>query len=458
MGTANAVYGENNNYNVQGYTDLNSGARGVVRFSTISPTTGNYIKMDGHGYYTNNNPRQGVRHQEYYHLTWTASFGSNLGFDIRGGGGMVFGNRAVNAPAFYLHDYGYLTTLGHWGVYQTPLNYPLFNQIGTGQWVEIDVEDLVAYQRCQISFIGDTDYTAIGGPASPSTSGSSANSQFTATGPGTGTGRVYICPAAEPMYLWDNIKNTATTPAVWTRTSEAIPNGARDLYRTQTGNPIITFTQSDIIQANRDFFASAGFDAGGTGVTSGLFADIGSAVGKTGQGYWATDMGTWNTENDQVGTPGYQKGQGQLYVSNGTTWDLYYEPYTYPHPLQGSFPTLTSATVNSTGTTLTLVWSESCTNGGGGGDGVTVDPSGGAATATYDSGSGSNTYVYDLSRVIQSGETLTVSYTQPGDGIESTSSQIEVASFSGAEVANNSNISGGQAPSLRNLAALSGGF
>lgn len=460
LGTADAVYGEDNNYNVQGYTDLNSGARGVVRFSTISPTTGNYVKMDGHGYYSNANPRQGVRHQEFYNLNWTASFGSNLGFEIRGGGGRIFNNSAAVAPAFYLRDYGYTGNTGNWGsVYQTPLNYPLFNQIGTGQWVEIDVEDLVAYQRCQISFIGDTVWTAIGGPATPSTNGSSSNSQFTATGPGTGTGRVYICPATEPMYLWGNIKNTGTTPAAWTRTPQAVAGGAVTLYRAQTGNPVATFTETDIIQANRDFFASAGFDAMATGVTVGLFADRGTAVGKTGQGYWATDMGTWNTQNDQVGTPGYQQGQGQLYVSDGADWVLDYEPYTYPHPLQGTFPTQASAAINAAGNTLTIVWSEAVENGTGGGDGIALSASGGAVTAAYSSGSGTDTYVYDLTgRIIQSGETITDAYTQPGDGIKSVATGLEVASFSGGAVSNASSISGGMASGLRAFASLGAGF
>jgi hypothetical protein len=45
-----------------------------------------------------------------------------------------------------------------------------------------------------------------------------------------------------------------------------------------------------------------------------------------GSGYWATDQGSWNS------TPGGS--QGVLYRCVSTnTWQIYYTPYTYPHPL-----------------------------------------------------------------------------------------------------------------------------
>ncbi len=69
---------------------------------------------------------------------------------------------------------------------------------------------------------------------------------------------------------------------------------------------------------------------------------------------------------------------------------------------------------------------------------MTIAASGGASTATYASGSGTTTYVYNLSRSIGIGETVTVSYTQPGNGIESSANQVDVASFSGQAVTNNS--------------------
>jgi hypothetical protein len=69
--------------------------------------------------------------------------------------------------------------------------------------------------------------------------------------------------------------------------------------------------------------------------------------------------------------------------------------------------------------------------------------SGGAVTASYSSGSGSNTFTYNLSRTVNSGETGTASYTQPGNGIEDTAGN-DLASFSSQAVTNNSTQSGGE--------------
>lgn len=104
----------------------------------------------------------------------------------------------------------------------------------------------------------------------------------------------------------------------------------------------------------------------------------------------------------------------------------------------GGTPTLSSATIATTGKTISLVFSESVSVGAGGNGGVTVSPSVTVATATYSSGSGSNTLVYSLSNIVSSGETATVSYTQPGNGIEATTGGGDVATFSGSAVTNSS--------------------
>jgi hypothetical protein len=68
--------------------------------------------------------------------------------------------------------------------------------------------------------------------------------------------------------------------------------------------------------------------------------------------------------------------------------------------------------------------------------------SGGAVSLAYASGSGSNTLVYNLSRTIYSGETGTVSYTQPGNGIEDAAGN-DLANISSSAVVNNSTQSAG---------------
>lgn len=100
-------------------------------------------------------------------------------------------------------------------------------------------------------------------------------------------------------------------------------------------------------------------------------------------------------------------------------------------------PTVSAAAINGAGTQLTLTLSETVAHGAGGGGGLTLSASGGAVTATYASGSGSAALVYTLSRTILQGETITRSYTQPGNGIEDTSGN-DLASFSAQAVTNNS--------------------
>jgi len=137
------------------------------------------------------------------------------------------------------------------------------------------------------------------------------------------------------------------------------------------------------------------------------------------------------------------------------TWTQHWTPYTCPHPLAGagtcgttagtggytltggaSAPVLVSANVAADGTTLSLVFSRAITATIN--TGVTVNPSSGAATATYASGSESTTLVYTLSRTVTQGATITVSYTQPGNGLEATDDATDLASFSNVSAINNS--------------------
>jgi hypothetical protein len=82
----------------------------------------------------------------------------------------------------------------------------------------------------------------------------------------------------------------------------------------------------DAISENSEFFnQDTSFD-GTTGIGVGTLANRPSTC-TTGVGYWATDQCDWNSEN-----PGPD---GCLYRCTGDNWELYYTPYTYPHPLRG---------------------------------------------------------------------------------------------------------------------------
>jgi hypothetical protein len=553
LGTANAVYLEDGVMNLQGYFDANSNAKVVARFNTVNPVGGT-IKFDVHGYSTNQSPAQSGRSIEAYNNAWITSSGTS--WEIRGGSGRIFNNKTVGTQAFYLTDYGYLTNATTWGNYQTPSNNPLFQQIGRGIMQATDVEDLVAYQRVQISFLGDTNWQAIGAPG-----GATTGTQFTATGAGSGTGQAYV-PSSSPMYLWGNkqsggapwerfykpigtasvfLTNTvgylagATSITLASRTTagsgagrigvgdyvmfagdtsnryrvtSGLPTnstsgtitiaspglinpiaasavsmtiGPLTAYQGQTGNMSATFTEPNVVTSNDAFYADAGFDTN-TGVTVGTAAEMALATPTNKFGFWVKDEGSWNRKfsgtiaataiqtnywceivtvgtttwsaiggpsspnvGDQfqatgagTGTGTVKAAQGRLYVGNGSSWVLNYEPYIYPHPMRSGAPAFVSATINEAGTTLTLEFSESVTVGAGGSGGVTVSPSGGAATATYTSGSPGTTFVYNLNRTINSIETVSTSYTQPGNGIESTATLVDLASYAGQPVTNNS--------------------
>lgn len=105
-------------------------------------------------------------------------------------------------------------------------------------------------------------------------------------------------------------------------------------------------------------------------------------------------------------------------------------------------PTLSTATINSAGTTLTIGWSENVT----GSTGLSLSPSGSLASLSYASGSGTSTYTYSISRTILDEETVTISASSSNivDGATNT-----LANFTGTSVTNNSTQVAGTGTSLR---------
>jgi hypothetical protein len=266
MGKAQNIFVEDCEFAGSGYVnDANSNARMVVRYCRITGP----MKVDGHGL-ASNNPARGFRNLEVYGNTWTNTSAAWSAIEIRGGTFMVFNNRSAVPAWFYLTDYGYLSTWPNFGsTYQTPVNYPVKDQVGVGKDPKV--------------------------------------------------------AASEPGYLWNN--QAGDVP--WPRTIKSIPQAAIDLYRTQIGNPAATFTERDMIKANRDFFADPGFDES-AGVSSGSRAAMDAFRPTTvGHGWWATDEGEWNSANGAAP-------DGQLYAWDGSAWRLKYIPYPYPHPLRSA--------------------------------------------------------------------------------------------------------------------------
>ena len=106
-------------------------------------------------------------------------------------------------------------------------------------------------------------------------------------------------------------------------------------------------------------------------------------------------------------------------------------------------PSLSTAVIPTGGTTIVFTYSESVSIGAGGNAGFTMSMSGGAVTATYSSGAPGTALTYNLSRTVNTGETGTHDYTQPGNGIEATDDAADVATYTGTSVTNNSTQGGG---------------
>lgn len=129
--------------------------------------------------------------------------------------------------------------------------------------------------------------------------------------------------ALEPIYIWAN-------------------TGAHDSGF--GGNDYSNAAGDDLVAANRDYYPQASgiqtsptspFD-GTSGCGWGALANRPTTC-TTGVAYFAIDQGNWNqSESNPYGVQ--QNGaSGVLYVATATdTWTEYYEPYTYPHPLQGA--------------------------------------------------------------------------------------------------------------------------
>jgi hypothetical protein len=185
MGGADNLFVENNEFLGQGYVgDCNSNSRCVFRYNTIH----GQMKIDGHGK-ASNSPARGVRHMEVYNNLWTNTGQAWTAIELRGGGGRVFGNVATSGGWFYLTDYGATDTWPNFGsVCQCPANYPIDDQIGVGKDPKM--------------------------------------------------------AAAEPMYLWNNIKNGNAWVLDLKSTSRC----------TLTCG---TFVITDIVKPGRDYFISA---------------------------------------------------------------------------------------------------------------------------------------------------------------------------------------------------------
>jgi len=115
----------------------------------------------------------------------------------------------------------------------------------------------------------------------------------------------------------------------------------------------------------------------------------------------------------------------------------------YEYPGEDALaPELTLATIDSTGTNLTLNFTETMSWGADGSNGWTLGLTLGQAVVSYLSGSNTSTLVYTLDRTINGSETVTngLDFTQAGDGLKDASTNYLASSVSNAVV--NSSVQG----------------
>lgn len=116
-------------------------------------------------------------------------------------------------------------------------------------------------------------------------------------------------------------------------------------------------------------------------------------------------------------------------------------------------PELLSATINGAGNAISLQFNENANIGVGGNGGWTIDMDGDSGEGmSYSSGDGTSNLIYSITgRAIDPGETGTIDYTQPGDGIEDDGG-TDLANISDFAVTNNAS---GDCPSYYADAILS---
>lgn len=176
---------------------------------------------------------------------------------------------------------------------------------------------------------------------------------------------------------------------------------------------------------------------GGSGftVSSPASSEIASPV--TDRNFNGTGSRTVNFQTTASGATTTLTGDSGL--STSTTSQVIFGVGLPPPAADVTPPTVSSITVAADGTTVTLAMSEDVVIGAGGSGGLTFSASGGATILTYASGSGTSSLVYTSSRTIGVGETITASYTQPGNGIEDEAvAGNDLATFSGTAVTNDS--------------------
>lgn len=346
LGTNHAIYIEDSTFNYDfandGAYDAYGGARMVFRKNTVSGASRGHHGADSGTY------RGIVSMEDYLNQASNPPAAIRASF-WRSGTGAFFGNtytgtwgaleftiyRARTSSANFLY-WGTCDGTAPWDSNATGMSgYPCIDQPGhffgsslplgagnpsatlttlseSGTTVTANCDATCGFSMGQgVVVLGASNYQYNGAWIVDSSSGT----QFTYTANASGFPAATSGTAQSPV---DNSADTLRPLYVWNNTKAGV----------QLDASVDGSVQAGYLTANVDFYNEDSSFDGTTGVGVGVIASQ-PATCTTGVGYWATDEGEWDSTNGATA-------DGRLYKCPSTdTWELFYTPFTYPHPLQG---------------------------------------------------------------------------------------------------------------------------
>lgn len=313
LGSANSFYLENNVFNNGAANDCLHGGRFVFRFNTSNTTTP-APTVQTHATGSTPDADRGCRSWEIYKNTATAQPGNYLNtlFFVDAGTGVLWGNTVPSSSAG--GGTGYKALLDFRSDRSDNSDHP--STATPNGWGYCGTNFNTVNSNWDQNTPSTTGYHCLDQPGTGKTQLLSGDFNAvpalgvinTVTGCNSSQTCAWPNQALEPVYEWGDLYSP-------------VPSNPSSIIETGNGNFVPNF---DYYLGTQDNGSPITFN-GTVGVGAGALASRPSSC-TTGVAYWATDQGSWNTSGGG--------GQGVLYKCTATnTWNVYYTPYTYPHPL-----------------------------------------------------------------------------------------------------------------------------